>query len=164
MLDGVRRAAGESGVRCSLHGGYPDAERCMAAFYADEAPGAEDFPMRVIRIDWNAKFSNPGHRDLLGAVMGLGIDRDTTGDIAMGEYKGGPCAYLFALEEVAGYIAASLEGAGRASLKVEVTEETPELLPPEGVEMRLTVQQERLDAVVAAACRLSTKLMYCCPS
>ena len=27
MLDGVRRAAGESGVRCSIHGGYPDAER-----------------------------------------------------------------------------------------------------------------------------------------
>ena len=155
MLDGVRRAAGESGVRCSLHGGYPDAERCMAAFYADEAPGAEDFPMRVIRIDWNAKFAHPGHRDLLGAVMGLGIERDATGDIAMGTHRGNPCAYLFVTEEMADYVAASLESAGRATVKAQVTGEVPEIAPPEGTALRVTVQNERLDAVLAAGGRLS---------
>ena len=155
QLDMARAAANRAGSKVAFWGGYEGAERCVAAFCDMEPPEPWEWPIVALRLSWNAKFASPGHRDLLGAVMGLGIDRDTTGDIAMGEYKGGPCAYLFALEEVAGYIAASLEGAGRASLKVEVAEETPELLPPEGVEMRLTVQQERLDAVVAAACRLS---------
>ena len=151
----AQAAANRAGARLTLWGGYDDAERRVVAFLGPYDPDPEDWPVQALRLRWNARFASPGHRDLLGAVMGLGIDRDTTGDIAMGEYKGGPCAYLFALEEVAGYIAASLEGAGRASLKVEVAEETPVLLPPEGTEMRLTVQQERLDAVVAAACRLS---------
>ena len=153
--DAVRSAARRAGVRADFWGGYEGAERRVAAFCADGAPERDAYPVCALRLAWNAKFANPGHRDLLGAVMGLGIERETTGDIAMGEYRGGPCAYLFALEDVAGYIAASLESAGRASLKVERAQETPALTPPEGSELRLTVQQERLDAVLAAACRLS---------
>jgi RNA-binding protein YlmH len=155
MLPAVQRAAGGQRVQVKLFGGYPDAERVMAAFYDFEEPSDDDFPLRIVRLTWNAKFSSPEHRDLLGAVMGLGIERETTGDIAPGTYRDAPCAYLFALEEMADYIAASLDAAGRAALKVTPAAETPELTPPEGVEMRLTVQQERLDAVLAAACRLS---------
>lgn len=155
QLDLARAAANRAGSRVAFWGGYEGAERVIAAFYDVDPPEPWDWPVQALRIEWNAKFSNPGHRDLLGAVMGLGIERETTGDIAMGEYRGEKCAYLFALSDMADYIAASLEGAGRASVKVRVAEETPRLLPPEGVEMRLTVQQERLDAVLAAACRLS---------
>ena len=78
-----------------LEGGYEDAERRVAAFYAGEAPEPGDWPICALRLRWNARFSSPGHRDLLGAVMGLGIERETTGDIAMGEYRGEGCAYLF---------------------------------------------------------------------
>lgn len=153
--DAARRAAARAGAKVALWGGYEEAERRVAAFYDVEEPPREDYPICALRLAWNAKFASPGHRDLLGAVMGLGIERETTGDIAMGTWRGAPCAYLFAAEEMADYIAASLESAGRASLKVAVAEETPELLPPEGQALRLTVQQERLDAVLAAACRLS---------
>ncbi|MBQ6122040.1 MAG: hypothetical protein IJI59_09910 [Clostridia bacterium] len=151
----LHMAAGRAGAEVALWGGYEGAERCVAAFYGAQAPGAGEWPIVALRLQWNGKFANPGHRDLLGAVMGLGIEREMTGDIAMGEYHGAPCAYLFALEEVADYIAASLDSAGRASLKVSVAAETPQLSPPEGESLRLTVQQQRLDAVLAAACRLS---------
>ena len=151
----VNAAAAHAGVKATLWGGYEGAERRVAAFYADDPPEAADWPIRALRLHWNGKFATPGHRDLLGAVMGLGIEREMTGDIAMGEYRGAPCAYLFALAEVADYIAANLDGAGRAALKVAVAAETPALAPPEGESLRLTVQQQRLDAVLAAACRLS---------
>lgn len=151
----AKQAAARAGAGIALWGGYDDAERRVAAFFPEEAPEYGAWPIRPLRLQWNEKFANPGHRDLLGAVMGLGIERETTGDIAMGIYRDKPCAYLFALEEMADYIAASLESAGRASLKVSPASEEPALLPPEGETMRLTVQQERLDAVVAAACRLS---------
>ena len=155
QLDMARAAANRAGANVAFWGGFDGAERVVAAFYDADAPEMWEYPVVALRIQWNAKFSNPGHRDLLGAVMGLGIERETTGDIAMGEYRGERCAYLFALNDMADYIAASLEGAGRAAVKVRMAEETPELLPPEGTEMRLTVQQPRLDAVLAAACKLS---------
>ena len=154
-LPAVNAAAAHAGVEVALWGGYDGAERCMAAFYAGDPPEAEDWPMAALRLQWNGRFASPGHRDLLGAVMGLGIERETTGDIAMGEYRDAPCAYLFALAEVADYIAANLDSAGRASLKVSLATETPQLSPPKGESLRLTVQQQRLDAVLAAACRLS---------
>jgi RNA-binding protein YlmH len=154
-LAAVNAAASRTGVKVALWGGYEGAERCVAAFYAGDPPEAGDWPVVALRLQWNAKFANPGHRDLLGAMMGLGIEREMTGDIAMGTYRDAPCAYLFALEEVADYIAANLDSAGRASLKVSVATETPQLIPPEGESLRLTVQQQRLDAVLAAACRLS---------
>jgi len=154
-LAAVNAAAARAGVKVALWGGYDGAERCVAAFYADDPPGAGDWPMVALRLQWNGKFANPGHRDLLGAVMGLGIEREMIGDIAMGTYRDAPCAYLFALEEVADYIAANLDSAGRASLKVSMAMEPPQLSPPEGESLRLTVQQQRLDAVLAAACRLS---------
>ena len=154
-LPTVNAAAAWAGVKAALWGGYEGAERCVAAFYADDPPDAGDWPILALRLQWNGRFATPGHRDLLGAVMGLGIEREMTGDIAMGVYRDAPCAYLFALREVADYVAANLDSAGRASLKVSVATEEPALLPPEGDSLRLTVQQPRLDAVLAAACRLS---------
>ena len=150
-------AAARAGARVAFWGGYEGAERCIAAFYSpdEEAPGPDDFPITALRIEWNAKFGHPGHRDLLGAVMGLGIDRETTGDIAMAVYDGAECAYLFAVREMADYIAANLEGAGRTSVKVSIAREALRLCLSEGEPLRLTVQNERLDAVLAAACRLS---------
>lgn len=155
QLDAARAAAHRAGVQVAFWGGFEDAERAVAAFYDGDAPEPADYPVRPLRIEWNAKFASPGHRDLLGAAMGLGIERETMGDIAMGEYRGKPCACLFAHADMADYIAASLEAAGRAALKASVADEAPALLPPEGQTLRLTVQQERLDAVLAAACRLS---------
>lgn len=155
MPDLVRAAANRAGAHVAFYGGFEDAERQVAGFYADEPPEQADFPVAVLRIDWNAKFAHPGHRDLLGAAMGLGIERETLGDVALGRRNGAPCAYLFCLDEVADYVCASFESAGRASVKVSRADETPDILPPEGEHLRLTVQNERLDAVLAAACRLS---------
>ena len=153
--DAARAAAARAGAQIALWGGYPDAERRVAAFYTGEAPEAEDYPLLALRIEWNAKFAKPGHRDLLGAVMGLGIEREAVGDIAMGERRGADCAWLFATPEMADYICANLQSAGRASVKAAIDAEAPEIRPPEGAALRVTVQNPRLDAVLAAGCRLS---------
>ena len=155
MAAAVRACAGRAGVGAAFMGGYPDAERCVAAFYEGEPPEMWEYPIETLRISWNAKYADPGHRDLLGALMGLGIERDMTGDIAPGQYRDGPCAYLFVMPEVTDYIIGNMESAGRASVKVQRAEEEPRIIPPEGDRMRITVQNLRLDAVLAAGCRLS---------
>ena len=151
----ARRVAGENGVSCAFYGGYADAERVMAAYYDSDAPEPWEYPVQGVRVTWNEKFAHPAHRDLMGAVMGLGLDRDTLGDVALGTWRDAPCAWVFALPEVADYIAANLDSAGRAPVKAEVSQDAPEIAPPEGVSLRVTVQTARLDAVLAAGYRLS---------
>ena len=146
-------AAREAGVHAAFDGGFENAERRIAAFYSGEAPEAWDYPLACLELRWNPKYANPGHRDLLGAVMGLGLERDATGDIALGAEPG--TAYLFCHRDVESYICANLESAGRASLKVKSFPGEPSFKPPEGVEIRVTLSSERLDAVIAAGLKLS---------
>lgn len=151
----ARAAAGKAGVNVYFYGGYADAERQIASFSLDESPSPEDYPFVPLRLSWNSKYVSPGHRDLLGAAMGLGLERNMTGDVVMGEYHGMDCAYLFVMPEAADYIVANLKSAGRAPLKAQRADEMPLLKPPEGTHIRVTVQNERMDAVLAAGYRLS---------
>ena len=143
-------AAHAEGVTAVFFGGFEDAERKMAAFCAGEPD--EPFPIEALKLTWNAKFSDASHRDLLGAVMALGLKRETIGDICLGVSPGS--AYLFCAAEVAESIIGSLESAGRAHLKVARADKL-EIAPPKGTEQRITVQAPRMDAVLAAGYRLS---------
>lgn len=148
-----RAAAHEAGARLALWGGYPDAERRIAAFYLDEPPAEADYPAACLELLWNPKYASPGHRDLLGAAMGLGLERDSLGDVALGAADGS--AYLFVHRDVADYALSNLESAGRAKLKLRRFAGEPELRPPEGIAFRVTVPSFRLDAVLSAGLKLS---------
>lgn len=148
----VRAAANQAGAEVRFFGGYDGAERCIAAFYDGAPPKDGDYPITALELCWNAKFADARHRDLLGAVMGLGLERDATGDVCLSRRPG--AAYLFCADDVAGYIGGALESAGRAKLKVSLAGEL-EIAPPEGTVFRATVQNLRLDAVLAAGYRLS---------
>lgn len=146
----ARLAALDNGVQLTLDGGFEDAERCVAGFsYADRP---ESFPIRCLKAQWNARYASCGHRDLLGAMMGLGLVREAFGDIVVDE----DCAYLFVMEEVADFVRDNLESAGRAKLKLtDVAVEGLELPEPKGRQMRVTVPSDRLDCVIAAGYDLS---------
>ena len=149
----ARSAAAQAEVQIAFHGGFDGAERRIAAFHMGDAPEAWEYPLACLELSWNSKYSNPGHRDLLGATMGLGLERSSTGDIAMGAQDG--IAYLFAHTDVESYICANLESAGRASLRVKPCTDEPKLREPEGIALRATVSSPRLDAVIAAGLKLS---------
>ena len=149
----VLSAAAKAEVKAAFYGGYGDAERRIAAFYSGEEPQDWEYPLCCLELKWNVKYASPGHRDLLGAVMGLGLERSATGDIAMGQDAGS--AYLFAHEDVESYIAMNLASAGRASIRVSPAEMPPKIKMPEGILVRVTVSSIRLDSVAAAALKLS---------
>ena len=145
-----RAAANFAGCEVAFEGGYEGAERRMAGFYAGGAE-ALSFPIRRLRVDWNARYGSIGHRDILGALMGLGIERETLGDIAM--LREG--ALLFVHEDIADYVAANLESCGRVKVRVSPCGEEVAPPEPEGTLLYRTVPSQRLDAVLAAACDLS---------
>lgn len=72
----------------TLYGGREEAERKILRFGSEAELGYEQpFPICCIRIrPLSAKFADKlSHRDYLGALMNLGIERSTIGDILPGE-------------------------------------------------------------------------------
>ena len=142
-------AARKARVDAEADGGYPNAERRMVRFHA---AGAEEqpFPIVALELSWG-RGDAPEHRDLLGSVMGLGINRSVIGDIVMQKEQ----AYLFASEAMAQHIADSLSQAGRTALHVALLPQWPQLAAAEGQEVRCTVSSARLDAILAEGFHLS---------
>lgn len=91
------------------------------------------------------------HRDVLGALMSLGIRRDLIGDIVA---RDGVVAF-FAMDHIADYLIQNLTSIGRLSVELSVADEFFELPQPRFEELRLTVASLRADAVVAAFCKCS---------
>lgn len=142
------------GVHYEAFGGAEGSERVIIRFGSEEELGYSlPFPISIIKAEpISQKYADKlTHRDFLGAILGLGIERDTLGDIVIIDNVG----YIFALEDIATYIAENLTKVRRTDMKVEVTTELPDgqLYRTE----RKTVQAngERLDAIVAKVFSLS---------
>lgn len=62
------------------YGGYADAERAMVSFYENDEPEDYAFLCDVVCFPCE-RFDELSHRDVLGALMSLGIKREMIGDI-----------------------------------------------------------------------------------
>lgn len=151
-LESIRKEIAYVGI--TLFGGVPGAERVMARFGDDGELGySVDFPISIIEIaPKSQKFSEElSHRDYLGAIMNLGIERDTLGDIAVL----GKTAYLFAKDTIADYIIENLTKIRHTDVIARLADELPsgELYKTERI--TLQVSGERLDTVIARAFSIS---------
>ena len=143
-----------------LYGGYDEAERLVAVFapyYFDcdlneyFSENSDENPLTVIRFTKDG-FSQAGHRDYLGALMGLGIKRETIGDIIVTETG----ADIVVLKTIAPYILSELKSAGRATLKSEEISFTEmKSLVSSVNEITINVSSMRLDNIIAACYKLS---------
>ena len=130
-------------------GGYEEAERTVLVFPApwqerESICGGKDSPIAVIRATWKGGEAL-SHRDFLGALMGLGIERELIGDILPREST---CDILL-LREIWPYVLQNLSSAGRASLTLGEAE-APEAGEARFRVIRDTVATLRLDAVVGS--------------
>ena len=109
--------------------------------------------MRIISRDPN---EYPGHRDYLGSILGLGINRDKLGDILVSKSS----ADIIVKPEIMEYIGLNLIKVGNTTVDVEEIS-LKELLQPERPykEMKSTVASLRLDAVAGIAFGLSRSKM-----
>ena len=137
-------AAERAGVFYAFSGGYDGAERRMLGVSEDFTP--ERFPFCVLTVTGYEPF---GHRDLLGALMHLGIARETLGDLVVN----GKTAVVFAQPAAARVIREELLSVGRSS--VSVSEGGEPSAADDGERVDGTVASMRLDAVLSLALRVS---------
>ncbi len=142
-------AARDARVAVSFEGGWPDAEREQVCFHP--AWVEAEFPAAWMEIRWAAKFAHVEHRDLLGSLMALGMDRSFFGDLIALEDR----AYLRCLPEVACRLPMEWDKAGNVSIKVTKMAEPPVIEPPRGDLLRDTVASLRLDCILSAGMKTS---------
>lgn len=149
-----------SGVPYSLYGGYEDAERKMLCFHGewDGTEGSESsFPIRCLSVrPLNEKFSSAlTHRDFLGAVLNLGIERGKVGDILVHSNS----AFLFCHEGIADFICSELVQIKHTSVNCEPCEDFKDVWKPEFKTVTGTLSSIRLDAMVSLAFQSSRSSM-----
>ena len=151
----LREAAPRLAVPPVLFGGCEGAERVIARFGDGEEIGYDEpFPIVCLKIaPRSQKFADKlTHRDFLGAILNLGIERSRLGDIVIRDNVG----YVFAREDIAVYIADSLSRIKHTDVRATVTEELPEDGELYKTEMRrIQLSGERVDAVIAKVFSLS---------
>ncbi len=142
----------EESLSYTVFGGYPEAERNVLHIFPAQLK--ERLPeLEAIQVSWRAQSDQIGHRDLLGAVLGLGFKRDQVGDIILTDKQ---LAVIFVASAQAGYISSNLTAVGHDAVDCTVIDLAELPLPEDdGRDIRGTVASLRLDAVLSLGFGLS---------
>ncbi len=141
-------------VETTLYGGSELAERQILRFGSEEMFGyIEEFPIACIHCRPMApKFAEKmGHRDVLGALMNLGIERDVLGDIWIQEKE----CYFFCLESMSEYICDNLTKVRHTNVSCRKIPELPEEFQPKRKHEEHIIASERCDALISKMYNLS---------
>ncbi len=135
------------------YGGYEYAERQMVAFLPDALYYEFRYPFQPLKVTplYDRFAETLSHRDYLGAVLNLGIDRCKTGDILVQ----GKEAIIFAADSIAPYVEESLSKVRHTSVCVTAGTFQDFHYVPEFEHIKGTVSSVRLDSVLAVAFPLS---------
>lgn len=166
FLTSGERAAAEDMLRYDgrnnvfFFGGYREAERVCAVFLPEyvereqlyETPSLAEIEFIEAKTDkFDAESAAFTHRDVLGSLMALGIERRVVGDI----YASGGTTVFAVRSSIAEHIASSLDRIGRYSVKAS-------LCPAERMKSSVTFEEGRgsvsslrLDGVLAEIFGLS---------
>ena len=159
--------------RCFFYGGAPGADRRLCIIvpsYLDlsnaEAPSVfsssrEEYFHRLctendalgeldivpLRIQGSG-FKVLTHRDYMGSILSLGIERDVIGDIAVTDPNS---AVVFTLGIIAPYIRESLTKIGRDGIRIEEFDIPRDFMIPRKFEKKTVIAaSDRIDSIVAA--------------
>ena len=143
------------GITAVFFGGKGNTEpvrQCLGlipSFYLDDdfggelsAGAADMFPISAVTFTYR-KCDTLTHRDILGSVMALGVERDTVGDIFVSDGK----AAVYATEKIAELICSAISKIGRVGVKCSIGLDF-ELPRQQYEELRYSVASLRLDNIV----------------
>ncbi|MDR2932780.1 MAG: RNA-binding protein [Oscillospiraceae bacterium] len=134
-----------------FYGGYDGAARKACGFFPHyDDPEAGHFPITPLTLTF-MKEKKLTHRDFLGSLMGLGIKRESVGDILASE---GRCI-LFLLDSIAPFVMQELIKVGNTGVKCSQGFDAAHIPQPEFTTLSGTVSSLRLDSLVKLATGLS---------
>jgi len=136
------------------YGGMEGCERVVARFGNQEQLGyTVPYPIVLLKIEpLMEKFADQlTHRDFLGALMNLGIEREILGDILLD----GKTGYLFVIESMSEYIMQNLDKVKHTNVRIIRQERVPGEISVHLQQREIIVASRRLDVVIAGMYHLS---------
>lgn len=145
------------GVKLESGGGYENAERQMIAFHPDALVFEWEYPIDCLKITPSAvKYAEKlTHRDYLGALLNLGVERSVIGDILVKEHD----AWVFTHSRMSDFFLDNLTRVRHTNVRISRVEDPQELPSPSFEEIAGTCASPRLDALIALAFRESRSSM-----
>ncbi len=133
----------------TVFGGHESAERVMLGVLPDWCDNPV-FPITAITFTYRA-CDKLSHRDFLGALMALGITRESIGDILIEDGR----AVVFVANDILKFVLTQISKVGNVGVELTVgyAEPLPGASQKQG--FSTTVSSTRLDCVVAAICNIS---------
>ncbi|MBQ7312874.1 MAG: hypothetical protein IKI93_08230 [Clostridia bacterium] len=140
-----------------VHKMVADTERvdAFAAFLETNEDLRDQIPIRALKIRGSG-FKNLTHRDFMGGILSLGIDRSVIGDIAVTSESE---ALVMVHGKIAPFLLTELKKIGRDAVKVEEWDIAPTFeIPRQYADEPIVVSSPRLDGVVKALTGKSREL------
>ncbi|NLO08456.1 MAG: RNA-binding protein [Clostridiales bacterium] len=139
-------------IKYFSYGGFSEAERKILCFCGDLMINNEDdidFPISCLHIKpQNPKFSDKlSHRDILGAVLNLGIDRSKVGDIILDNNE----SYLFCNTSIDNFIINELSKIKHTIVSASLIDKDDFVYKPNLKPISGTVTSVRLDSILSIA-------------
>ena len=149
----LRRSYGESAAYYEEAVTYFEEPEDFRAGSKTAPPSGLEYPITALKVvPAYPKFAEKlGHRDLLGSLMNLGVERSKIGDILMGE----DCAYILYEKSMASYFMENLEKVRHTLVKLSAVSCDEIQVQQKLVEKEGIITSNRLDAVIACVHRLS---------
>lgn len=123
-------------------GSFKDSERRMISFNnIYDLP----FPIRVLEIKSTSKFNEVSHRNFLGSILALGIERDKIGDLIVKEN----ICYAAVHEDIADYIIMNLKRVSKVPCKVKEIFDDISSINNNFKDEIILVPSMRIDTIVA---------------
>ncbi len=133
----------------SYFGGYDGSVRNIASF-CDYETDEQDYPLEPVCFKFR-KSDKLSHRDFLGSLMGLGIERASVGDIVINEGQ----AVCFVKSEISLYVTSQISKIGRVGVQIIPFDKSSFVFEQSKETLSVIISSMRLDAVAAALTGLS---------
>ncbi len=134
--------------KIDTNGIFGEAERRVIVF---NNKYDSSYPIEVLEIKNKSNFSKLKHKDYLGAILSLGIDRNKIGDVVVKNDR----AYVPIMEDISSYILNNLSSIGKSPVEINLLYDLGELPSIDFEEISINVQSLRLDSVVAKLANVS---------
>ena len=140
-----------------IFGGYENAERQMVAFHPDALAFTWEYPIDCLKIEPKAiKFSESlTHRDYLGALLNLGIERSVIGDLVVQE----KAAWFFCQNKMTDFFLDNLCRVRHTNILITKVDDPDKLPCPKLEAINGTCASVRLDSLISLAFKASRSSM-----
>lgn len=137
-----------------LFGGYEGSERKVFGAFPDwQEPENDEFPITCLKFA--KKYEKElNHRNYLGTILSLGLERDRIGDILPDDDG----ATVFVLSDIAEFIKDNIRKVAGCGVTVSICEKDSIIIPEKRFELiDIVAASPRLDACLAALLKISRK-------